>query len=525
MTSLVPFLLSIGLSCFPALAAANPAPGSPGAGAPLNLSIVKTPASSGVLQRVVPTEGLVDSEANRAAAADRYIAAIMDSPVRNEIIMSLLPAGGDAPEQAAGPALEALDWAVFKAHMKVVLLRHFTTDELSTGADNIRSRSYPVVFRKVKSFDADLKRTLAMDMAKLVKTPDPGEGAFRLGLVAPLTGEAASFGVAGRKGAELAVKEWNARGGVLGRPVRLIAGDDRGDPAAGAVTFNQLIQKEKVSAIVGAVMSKVSLAGAPLCQAARVPMLSPTSTNPRVTAVGDYIFRACFIDPYQGTVGAKFAFEQLRARKAACLFDVGNDYTKGLSTFFKAKFIAMGGEITGYEGHATGTTDFKPQLAAMLSARPDLLYVSDYYNDVALIARQARALGFLGPILGGDGWDSPKYVEAGGAATENTYYTNHYTMDDPGPEVRAFQARYSSQGLDRPDALAALYYDAANLMLEAVRRAGSTDGRAIRDALQATDTDTVCGKIRFGADRNPIKSAVIIRIRHGRQEYFTRIDP
>ena len=229
-----------------------------------------------------------------------------------------------------------------------------------------------------------------------------------IGGVAPLTGEAATFGVSTKNGYDLAIAEWNAKGGVLGKQVKLVFADDKGDPAEGATVFTKLIEQDKACAIVGTVMSKVSLAGAPICQAAKIPMIATASTNPKVTGVGNYVFRACFIDPFQGTVGAKFAFDDLKAKKAACLFDVGNDYTKGLSEFFKAKFTALGGEVVGFEGHATGTTDFKAQLTKVLAAKPDVLYVSDYYNDVAMIAKQARELGFKGPMLGGDGWDSPK---------------------------------------------------------------------------------------------------------------------
>ena len=197
-------------------------------------------------------------------------------------------------------------------------------------------------------------------------------------------------------------------------------------------------------------MSKCSLAGAPICQNAKIPMIATSSTNPKVTQVGDYIFRACFIDPFQGTVGAKFAFDDLKAKKAACMFDVGNDYTKGLSEFFKAKFTALGGEVVGYEGHATGTTDFKAQLTKILAAKPDVLYVSDYYNDVALIAKQARELGFKGPLLGGDGWDSPKLVEVGGRRWKAASSPTTTPRTTPRPMVQNFVKSYKAKYSDDP---------------------------------------------------------------------------
>jgi len=354
---------------------------------------------------------------------------------------------------------------------------------------------------------------------------DKGGSTFNLGGVAPATGEAATFGLASKNGIDLAVNEWNAKGGVLGKQIKFSFADDKGDPAEGATVFTKLIEQDKVSAIVGTVMSKVSLAGAPICQNAKVPMISPTSTNPKVTLVGDYIFRACFIDPFQGTVGAKFSIEELKAKKAACLFDVGNDYTKGLSEFFKAKFTAMGGEITGFEGHATGTTDFKAQLTKILATKPDVLYVSDYYNDVALIAKQARELGFKGPLVGGDGWDSPKLTEVGGPALEGCFFTNHYAADDTRPIIQEFVKKYKEKYNASPDALACLAYDATYLMLDAVKRAGKADGPAIKDALKATDMAVVSGQVKFDNDRNPVKSAVVIEIKNAKFVYRATVNP
>jgi len=354
---------------------------------------------------------------------------------------------------------------------------------------------------------------------------DKGAKEIKIGGVGPLTGEAATFGASTKNGYDMAVAEWNAKGGVLGKQVKMTFADDKGDPAEGATVFTKLIEQDKSIAVVGTVMSKVSLAGAPICQNAKIPMIATSSTNPKVTLVGDYIFRACFIDPFQGTVGAKFAFDDLKAKKAACLFDVGNDYTKGLSEFFKAKFTALGGQVVGYEGHATGTTDFKAQLTKVLAAGPDILYVSDYYNDVALIAKQARELGFKGPLVGGDGWDSPKLMEVGGSAVEGCFFTNHYSQDDTAPMVQAFVKSYKTKYGADPDALAALGYDATNIMLDAIQRAGDTDGAKIKDALQKTDLKTVTGQVKFDGDRNPVKSAVIIEIKGGKQVYKTTVNP
>jgi len=380
-----------------------------------------------------------------------------------------------------------------------------------------------------------MKRTLsivalAMLVAlALVSCAPKGPAEIVIGGVGPVSGEAATFGKSTQEGCELAVEEWNAKGGVLGQQIKLVYEDDKGDAAEGAAVWTKLIQQDKVVAIVGTVMSKVSLAGAPISEQYGVPMISPTSTNPSVTfadgKLREFVFRACFIDPFQGTVGAKFAFDDLGARKAAAIFDVGNDYTKGLSEFFRDTFIALGGEIVAFEAHATGATDFKAQLTKIVQAKPDVVYISDYYNDVALIAKQLRELGFTGPLVGGDGWDSPDLVKLGGEAVENGFFTNHYSKDDTRPEVQDFVKKYTAKFGAAPDALATLAYDAMNIMLDAISRAGSTEGVKIRDALKATDFAAVSGRTMFDEQHNPVKAAAIIEIKGGQQVYRTTVAP
>jgi branched-chain amino acid transport system substrate-binding protein len=345
-----------------------------------------------------------------------------------------------------------------------------------------------------------------------------------IGGIAPVTGEAATFGTSTKNGFDLAVAEANAAGGVLGKQIKLAFADEKGDPAEGATVTTKLIQQDKVVAMVGPVMSKVALAADPICQTSQIPSMATTATNPKVTQVGDYCFRACFIDPFQGTVGAIFAFNELKTKKAACLFDLGNDYTKGLADFFKAKYTALGGTVVSFEGHASGTTDFKAQLTKILSLKPEVLYVPDYYNDVALVAKQARELGFKGPMLGGDGWDSPKLAEIGGAAVEGCFYTNH-DLDPARPVVAEFKKKYQAKYGAEPDGLAVLAYDSVNLMLDAIKRAGKVEGPAIRDALVATDMDVVSGHIKFDKDRNPVKSVGIFEIKGGKQVFRASVNP
>lgn len=352
-----------------------------------------------------------------------------------------------------------------------------------------------------------------------------GPSTIKIGGIGPVTGEASTFGVSTRNGYEMMIEEWNAKGGVLGKKVELVFADDKGDPTEGATAAQKLINEDKVVAIAGTVMSKVSLAIAPICQNAGIPMVSPTSTNPKVTQVGDYIFRACFIDPFQGTVGAVFAYNNLGAKKAGVLFDNSNDYTKGLAEFFRDKFTQLGGQIVAFEGHPAGTTDFTPFLTKILAGNPDVIYCSDYYNDDGLMAKQARQLGYKGPFLGGDGWDSPDLVKIGGDAVNNSYFTNHFSKDDKRPEVQEFVKKYTQKYGQAPDALAALGYDAMGLILQAIQNAGSTDGAKIRDALKNIDYHGVSGEIKFDENRNPVKPAVIIKIENGQQVYVTTVNP
>lgn len=349
---------------------------------------------------------------------------------------------------------------------------------------------------------------------------------IKIGGIGPITGEAATFGISTKNAMTIAVDEWNAKGGVFGgRKVKLIFEDDKGDATEGAIVYTKLIEQDRVTAIVGTVMSKVSLAGAPIAQAAKVPMISPTSTNEKVTLVGDYIFRACFIDPFQGLIGATFSYKDLKARSAATVFDASNDYSKGLAENFRATFEKLGGKVVAYEGHPAGATDFRAQLTKALQSKPDVLYLPDYYNDVGLIAKQARELGYKGPMVGADGWDSPELAKIAGDAVNDGYFTNHYSDMDTRPIVQDWVKKYKAKYGQVPDALATLGYDAMNIMLDAIKRAGKTDGASIRDALKKTDLQTVSGRVTFDASRNPVKSAVIIEMMDGKQVYKTTVNP
>ena len=348
---------------------------------------------------------------------------------------------------------------------------------------------------------------------------------IKIGGISPLTGEAATFGQSTKNGMELAVEEWNAAGGVLGKQIKLIVEDDKGDPAEGAAVFSKLIEQDKVVAIVGGITSRVALAGAPIAQAAKVPMVTPTATNEKVTQVGDYIFRSCFIDPFQGSVMAKFAVQDLGILNAGVIFDLGNDYSKGLAETFSASLTSLGGQVLASEGYPSGATDFKAQLTKIVQAKPEAVYIPAYYNDVGLIAKQIRELGYEGKLLGCDGWDSSELVNIGGTAVDGGFFTNHYSKDDTRPVVQDIVRKYSAKYGAPPDALAVLAYDGTNILLDAIKRAGKTNNEAIRDALKTTDLACVGGQIRYDENRNPVKSVVIIEMKDGQQVYRATVEP
>ncbi|MGE5542525.1 MAG: ABC transporter substrate-binding protein, partial [Bacillota bacterium] len=336
-----------------------------------------------------------------------------------------------------------------------------------------------------------------------------GPGEIRLGFVGPMTGDLATFGVETKKGIELAIKQVNNEGGIFGKKLVLKIEDDRNEPAEAIQAVRRLSTQEKVAAVIGSVASKCTLAGAPIAQANRTVMISPTSTNERVTQVGEYVFRACFIDRYQGSALAQFARDSLKADTAACLFDATGDYPKSLAESFKTDFEKLGGMIVEYQTYNAGDQDFESQLTAIRTKKPDVLLLSDYYDTVGLIAKQARDLGLNSVFLGGDGWDSAELVRIAGKSIEGGYFVNHYSPDANTREAIAYREAFEKEYGSTPDALSALSYDATMLIIDAIRRAGRLEGPAIRDALSATrDFGAVSGSITIDpVTRNPVKSA------------------
>ena len=351
-------------------------------------------------------------------------------------------------------------------------------------------------------------------------------GDILIGAVAPKSGEAATFGQSTEDGVRLAIEQANAAGGLLGgREIRLISEDDKGDPVTGKIAFSRLIERDRVCAVIGSVMSKVSIAGADVAEKSHVPMISSASTNPLVTVGKRYVFRACFIDPFQGKVMAKFAYDTLGARKAAVLYDSSNDYNKGLAEVFRDVFTGLGGQVAAFESYPERSIDFRPQLTKIQPAAPDVIFMPNYYNDVALQAKQAREIGIKAVLLGGDGWDSPELVKAAGEAVEGGYFSNHFTRESDNPSVKAFVEAYEKRYGRPPDALASLGYEAAQILLDAIKRAGSDAPDKIRDAMEKSNVETITGRITFDETHNPLKAAAIVKIEKGQQRFQAWVKP
>jgi branched-chain amino acid transport system substrate-binding protein len=359
----------------------------------------------------------------------------------------------------------------------------------------------------------------------------PKEQYVKIGLVAPLTGDVKTFGESTRNGFTIAIDEVNAQGGLNGDSIKSYITDDRNDPTEARNAGSKLLNQDGVKLIIGSVSSKCSIPLSEVCQASAAVMITPTSTNPKVTVNDDntrkdFIFRACFIDPFQGKVAAKFAIENLKTKTTAILYDVGNDYVKGLGEFFRDNFLKMGGKVIVYESYTKDDVDFSALLTKVKRANPDILYIPDYYNKVGLIAKQARQMGIKSVLMGGDGWDSPDMLKIAGDAINGGYFTNHYWLDDPRPEVQNWVKKYETKFGSKPDALATLAYDATTLMLEAIRTAKSSKPVDVRNALQNfKGVKTVSGSIAFDAAGNPIKNIVIMKYTKSGQENVTGMKP
>ena len=348
----------------------------------------------------------------------------------------------------------------------------------------------------------------------------------KIGAMTCLTGALSSFGVSSIQGAKLAIEEINAAGGTLGQPIQLIVEDNGSKAGETATITRKFISQDKVVAILGDLTSSATMEGAPLAQAAKIPLLTPSATNIAITKIGNYIFRSCFIDPFTGTIMAKFALDRLKAKQAIVMTDVKQDYSVGLTDAIRQYFTQNGAGFLKTFSYSSGDTNFRTQLTAIRMARPDVIFLPGYYTEAALILRQARQLGITCPFVGGEGWDSPALVQVAGKAADGNYYTDHFSAADPDPRVQRFVQTYRAKFAVSPDALAALWYDGARLLSQAVKRAGSTDAAKIRDALAATrDFEGVTGRISIDENRNASKSGVILKIDNGEPTMVEQITP
>jgi branched-chain amino acid transport system substrate-binding protein len=368
---------------------------------------------------------------------------------------------------------------------------------------------------------------LVAALAGLIFAPSlSAQEPIKIGQFASLTGKEASLGQSSNKGTMMAIDDLNAAGGVLGRPLLLVTEDTQSKPGETATVVKKLISRDKVVALLGEVASSRSLEAAPIAQAAKVPMISPASTNPKVTETGDYIFRTCFIDPFQGPVMARFAREHLKAKRVALVVSNSSAYSIGLAKFFRESFVANGGTIVLEQKYSEGDKDFKAQLTAIKAAGVDAVFNPGYYNEGALIVRQARDLGLTLPIFGADSWEAEALIELGGKAVEGAYLCSHYSPEDPSPRVQNFVAAYKKRFGSTPDSNASLGYDSVLVLVDAIRRAGTTERNALREAIATTrDFMAVTGKITIDSERNASKNAVIVQVRNGKFEFVQSMSP
>lgn len=345
-----------------------------------------------------------------------------------------------------------------------------------------------------------------------------------VGEFASMTGQTATFGQSSHAGTTLAIDEINAAGGVLGKQIKLISEDDQSKAEDATAAVQKLINRDRVIALLGEVASSRSRAGGPIAQQAKIPMISPASTNEEVTKIGDYIFRICFIDPFQGEAIANFGMKTLHAKRAAILLDTKQDYSIGLANSFRETLKKNGGQEVSEQAYSSGDKDFRAALTSIRASNPEMIFIPGYYSEVSLIVRQARELGITCPLLGGDGWDSPELTKGAEKDFNGTYFSNHLSTDDPDPAVQNFTKKYMAKYKNEPDAMAALGYDAAYILVDAIKRAGTTEGTKLRDAIAATkDYAGVTGSITIDKDRNASKPLTILQIVDGKYHFAQRI--
>lgn len=354
---------------------------------------------------------------------------------------------------------------------------------------------------------------------------------IKIGVNAELTGPVSSFGVSSTNGMKLAVKQINAAGGINGKKLELVLADNKSEPSEAAVAFTKLVTQDKVVAVLGPLISSTSLACTKIAQEHKIPMLTPSATNPVVTfnngQVLDYVFRSCFIDDFMGSIMANFALESLNVKSAVILVDSSSDFSKGLAVVFEETFTANGGKILGKEAFLAKDTDFKATLTKIKALNPEVIFIPANYQEVGMIIKQARELEIDIPFVGVDAWDSPKLFEiAGNEALNNTYYPGHFSPDDTDPAVQKFVQEYKEEYGQVPDTQAVLGYDSVLVIADAIKRAGSDEPEKIKEALAITkDLQVVAGIITMDAKHNPVKGAAINENKDGKVTFKQRANP
>ncbi|MGL5615446.1 MAG: ABC transporter substrate-binding protein [Sarcina sp.] len=350
------------------------------------------------------------------------------------------------------------------------------------------------------------------------------DNVIKIGAIGPLSGKASTYGQSVKNGAELYIEEVNKAGGINGKEIKFIFEDDQADQNAAMNAFNKLVDSDKVSAIIGAVTSGPTLAIAPKSTTAKIPLITPTGTEPNITKNGgEYMFRGCYIDSYQGEILSSYASNDLKAKKAAVLYNVGSDYSKGIADTFKAEFEKAGGQVTQFLTYGNDDKDFNAQLTKIKTDNPEILILPDYYNVVALIAKQARDMGITAKFLGGDGWESEELYKLGGDSVNGAVYVNHYFKGDEDPVVKSFVDSYRTKYNAEPDAFAALAYDTTKILVEAIKTANSTEGEVIKNALKDMKLKGVTGEIYFDNDRSAIKGATIVEVDGAKTKLVTKV--
>ncbi len=356
---------------------------------------------------------------------------------------------------------------------------------------------------------------------------------IKIGILNEMTGGNATFGTSSANGAKMAIKEANAKGGVLGKQIQAVIADNKSEPSESANAMTKLATQDKVVAVTGIFSSSNAIATSSVAEVSKLSYMAIGATNPKVTVdektskVKDYTFRVCFIDPFQGTVGANFVLSTLKLNKAVMLVDSSSDYSKGLASFFKDAFTKGNGSVLAEEAYLQKDQDFKTILTKIKALNPEVIYVPGYYEEVGKIVKQARELGITAPIVGGDGWDSPKLVEiAGPEALNHTYFTNHYAVDDTSATSQAFVAAYKQEYGQAPDAMAVLSYDGTNILIDAIKRANSVEADKIREALAATkEYPAITGSTTLNQTHDAVKNAVIIEMKDGKQVFKATVKP